>query len=205
MTSTKPSAVVFDIGNVIIGWNPRNLYENHFDDKDELTWFLDEVVNLKWHTEHDRGLSFAEGCERRVKQFPKYEKQIHLFNSHWRQTITGPINGTVALIKRLAGGGVPLFALSNYSAEKFPQMLEEFTFMELFKDIVISGSVGSVKPESEIFELAMEKFNLSEGQALFVDDRQENISAGERFGLIPHHFTTPENLEADLKHYSLLS
>lgn len=205
MSRTKtPTAVVFDIGNVLIGWDPRNLYQKRIPDEEELSWFLEEVVNLAWHTEHDRGLSFTKGCENRSKLFPEYRDLIHLFKSHWRDTITGPMEGSVLLLKRLSDKGVPLYALSNYSAETFPDMLAEFSFMDAFDDIVISGSVGHVKPEAEIFKLAMAKFNLSAGQALFVDDRQENIDAGQAHGLVPHLFTSAEKLELDLLKFGLL-
>jgi 2-haloacid dehalogenase len=200
----KPSAVVFDIGNVLIGWDPRNLYKKHIADPDELNWFLSEVVNLNWHTAHDRGLSFSEGCEGQAKIFPKYRALIFLFKSHWRQTILGQIDGSVDLLKRLSQNDVPLYALSNYSAETFPDMLAEFVFMEVFDDILISGSVGFVKPEEEIYKLAMAKFKLAKGQALFVDDRQENIDAGEVFGLVPHLFTSPESLEITLLEHGLI-
>lgn len=202
--SFNPTAVVFDIGNVLVGWDPRNLYKNHFKNADELNWFLDEVVNLTWHTNHDRGLSFTEGCENLAKKHPKYKKEIYLFHSHWRQTISGPIEGSISLLKKLSEQGVPLFAISNYSAEKFPELLEEFSFMDMFDDIVISGEVGFVKPEPEIFEIAMDQFGLKPQEAVFVDDRLENIAAGEAFGLLPYHFSTPEKLENQLKRYLLL-
>ncbi|MCK5041140.1 MAG: HAD family phosphatase [Sphingomonadales bacterium] len=203
-TAQKPNAVVFDVGNVLVSWDPRNLYKKHIADEDELNWFLSEVVNLNWHTAHDKGLSFADGCANRAEIFPKYKDLIYLFHSHWRETIAGPIGGSVALLRRLSENRVPLYALSNYSAETFPDLLAEFAFMGLFDDILISGSVGHVKPEAEIYKLAMARFKLAKGQALFVDDRQENIDAGAAHGLLPHLFTSPESLELELTSHGLL-
>lgn len=200
----NPTAVIFDIGRVLIGWDPRHLYEKLISDSEELNWFLSEVVNFEWHHEHDRGLPYAVSLAQRAMKFPDYAELIYAFRERWRETIPGEIEGSVRLLERLHEKGVPLFALTNYSAETWPELEAEFGWTNLFKDVVVSGREKLVKPEMEIFYLAKERFGLREGEALFVDDKIENIKAGEAAGFVGHHFTDPENLEKDLRVRGLL-
>jgi 2-haloacid dehalogenase len=197
-------AVIFDIGRVLIRWDPRHLYEKLINDPEELDWFLDEVVNLEWHHEHDRGLPFAASLAQKAMEYPDYRDLIYAYRERWDETIPGEIEGAVDILQKLHGRGVPLFALTNYSAETFPELEAEFGWIKCFREIVISGCEGLVKPEMAIFHLAKERFGLKDGEALFVDDRLDNIKSGAAAGFIGHHFTDAEKLEADLKVRGLL-
>lgn len=199
-----PKAVVFDIGNVFVSWDPRFLYSQLIDDSDELDWFLANVVTLDWHTHHDNGRSFAEGCEILSGRFPQYKELIHCFDERWTETIGEAITSTVGILNELFENGVPCFALTNFSAEKFPEFAKEQKWVSLFEDIIVSGEVKLVKPDPNIFDLTMNRFGLVPGEAVFVDDRMENIIAGERVGLIGHHYTGEKPLKAALRDHGLL-
>ncbi len=202
--SQQPTSVIFDIGRVLIYWHPRHLYEKLIDDPEELDWFLDEVVSFEWHHEHDRGMPFAASLAQKAMEYPDYAGLIYAYRERWRETIPGEIEGAVEILQKLHGRGVPLFALTNYSAETFPELEAEFSWVKCFRDMVISGREGLVKPEMPIFHLAKERFGLTDGEALFVDDRLDNIKSGQAAGFIGHHFTAAEKLEADLKARGLL-
>lgn len=202
--ANQPTSVIFDIGKVLIYWDPKGLYEKLIDDPEELEWFLSEVVGFEWHHEHDRGLSFAVSLSQKAMDFPQYTDLIYAYRERWRETIPGQIDEVVALLYKLQARGVPLFALTNYSAETFPELAEEFPWVQAFEDIVVSGEIGLVKPEAPIYHFAKDKFGVEDGEALFIDDKLDNIKAGEKVGFIGHHFTDAKTLEKDLKARNLL-
>lgn len=200
----QPTSVIFDIGKVLIHWDPRCLYEKLIEDPEELDWFLEEVVNFEWHHEHDRGLPYAVSLSQRAMDYPQYAHLIYAFRERWRETIPGQIDEVVELLYGLQGKGVPLYALTNYSAETFPELAAEFPWVEAFEEIVVSGEIGLVKPELPIYHFAKDKFGVSEGEALFIDDKLDNIKAGEQVGFVGHHFTDAKKLEKDLKARGLI-
>lgn len=196
--------VVFDIGNVLVGWDPRRLYAQYIKDEAELDWFLENVVTLEWHTHHDAGRPMQEGIALLSQKYPQYADLIARFDPEWHETILGPIEGSVAILKELAARHVPLYAITNFSAEKFPEFCEIYPWTSLFKDVVVSGAVKLIKPDPAIYQLSMQRFALQKGQALFIDDRMDNVIAAEKEGFIGHHFTTPEKLRAALVDAGLL-
>lgn len=200
----QPTSVIFDIGKVLIHWDPRHLYRKLISDREELDWFLDEVVSFEWHHEHDRGVPFAASLAQRALKYPAYRDLIYAYRERWRETIPGPIEGAVDILKRLHRNSVPCFALTNYSAETYPELEAEFSWLKCFTGVVVSGREGLVKPELPIFHLARQRFGVGDGEALFIDDRLDNIKSGEAVGFIGHHFSDAEKLEADLKARGLL-
>ncbi len=200
----QPTSVIFDFGKVLIHWDPRHLYEKLIEDPEELEWFLSEVVNFEWHHEHDRGLPFSVSLSQKAMDYPQYTDLIYAYRERWRETIPGQIDEVVALLYALENKAVPLFALTNYSAETFPELEEDFPWIKVFQKIIVSGQVGLVKPEAPIFHFAKDKFGLKDGEALFIDDKIDNIKAGEAVGFVGHHFTDAKKLEKDLKARGLL-
>lgn len=196
-------SIIFDIGNVLVRWDPRFLYEKLIDDKREREWFLREVVPLSWHTQHDRGRPFAESIAERQAQFPEQAALIAAFYERWEETIAGPIPGSVALLERLDAAGVPIYALSNYSAETFPAFRRRFAFAKRFRDVVISGEEGMVKPDLRLYERAIARFGVDPGRTVFVDDRPDNVTAAREAGLIGLEFSDPERLADDLRRLGL--
>ncbi len=197
-------AVLFDIGNVFVTWDPRFLYQKLINDPDELNFFLSEIVTLDWHTEHDRGRPFAEGVRLLANRFPEYEDLIHMFDSRWEETI-GPVNSdTVDILERLSEQGVKVYALTNFSAEKWPAFRRSYYFTDLFEGVLVSGEVQLVKPDPRIYQIAMDRFDLDPEQTFFTDDRLDNIHAATQLGMIGHQFTTPKKLEAALHRHGFL-
>jgi len=202
--SHRVRAVIWDIGNVLVRWDPRHLYEPHFDDKDELEYFLTHIVSPAWNLEQDRGRTFAEAVAMLSKEHPHYADLIELFDSQWINTLGGEIEGCVELVHELRGRGVPLFAITNFSAEKWRVFCAAYDFTRHLEDVVVSGEEGLLKPDPRIFKLALERFALAPEQAVFIDDRAENVEAARAHGIVSHHFTDPAPLRRALAGYGLL-
>lgn len=198
------NAIIFDIGNVLITWDPRNLYEKIILDKEELDWFCSHVVTLDWHTHHDAGLTMDEGIKNLSAAFPDYAEEIAAFKTRWAETIGDPIDGMLDIMQQLTAKNIPMFAISNYSAEKYPEFERDFPFSTHFTDVVISGREGIVKPNPAIYELAIERFGIAPEETLFIDDRAENIHAAAKFGIQGHIFSDLDILTAELKILNLL-
>ncbi len=196
--------VLFDIGNVFVHWDPRFLYEKLIPDVDELDRFLKDVVTLEWHTEHDKGKSFKEGTSELAMRFPEYEDLIKAYDTRWTETISGQIDGTVHILERLVERGICVYALTNFSAEKWPPFCREYAFTDLFEGVVVSGEEKLVKPDPAIFQIAIDRYSLDAEATLYVDDRLENVEAAEAKKMQGHHFTDPAKLLADLEARGLL-
>ncbi len=198
-------AVVFDVGHVLYDWDPRFLYEKLIDEPEALDDFLARVVTREWHFQHDAGRSFAETSAELAAAHPEHRELIQQFGPRFGETIPGPIPGMAALVDELSQAGVALFAITNFSAEFWePFRIREAALFDRFRDIVVSGAERVVKPDPAIFALAMARFGLKPGEALFVDDRPENIAAGEAAGLIGHLFRDARTLRAALTEFGLV-
>lgn len=198
------TAVVFDIGNVLVRWDPRLLYSKLIPDAAELDRFLTDIVTLEWHTHHDRGRPFAEGVRLLSAEHPEYADLIRAFDERWDETIGPVIEGTVALMERLKAKGVPLYGLTNFSAEKWASFAGDYAFVKLFDGVVVSGEERLVKPDPAIFERLASRYGLTLPETLFIDDRDENVKAAEALGFQGHVFTGPEGLEAALAQAGLI-
>lgn len=203
MTQEK-KAVLFDIGNVFIEWDPRNLYQKLIEDSAELDHFLTEVVTLEWHTEHDRGRPFAEGVQLLAAKHPEHEDLIRAFDERWDETLGPVITGTVRLLEQLSEQGMPCFGLTNFSHEKWPLFCRQHAFTDIFDGVVVSGEEKLVKPDPRIFHVAMDRFGLDAERTIYIDDRLDNVRAAEQLGMIGHHFVGADPLEADLRTHGFL-
>ncbi len=182
----------------------RCLFEKLIADPEELDWFLTQVVTPEWHFQHDAGRPFADMVAERSREFPEYRKHIIAYSERFPETIPGPVEGMLELVRALADRGVPLFAISNFGAESWTQFRPSAPIFEIFSDIVISGEEKLIKPDAGIFELALYRFGRRADQCLFIDDRLDNIEAGEAMGLAGHHFRDAARLEQELKALRLL-
>ncbi len=196
--------VVFDIGNVLLRWDPAFLYEKLILDPEERAFFLEEVVPLDWHLDHDRGRSYRETIPARQRRFPQYAELIAAYYERWDETIAGPIWGSVAILDALHARGVPLYAITNYSAETFPRARRQFPFLALFRAILVSGEEGVVKPDPDIFTRAIRRFRIRPETALFIDDSPANVEAAADCGFQIHRFAQPQDLCAALQRANLL-
>ncbi len=201
---SKIDTVIFDIGNVLYRWDLRCLFAKLIDDPEELDWFLAHVVTPEWHFQHDAGRPFADMVAERSREFPQYADHILAYSRRFPETIPGPVEGMLELVRTLAERGVPLFAISNFGAESWAQFRPSAPIFDLFADIVISGEEQLMKPEAAIFELALKRFSCRADQCLFVDDRLDNIAAGQAIGLAGHHFKDATVFENELKALRLL-
>src|SRR5512133_2520002 len=190
--TTNIQAILFDFGNVLIEWNPRHVYRRYFqNDEQAMERFLHEVNFMDWNAQQDKGRPFAQGVAELSQQFPHYSELIQAYHDHWKDSIGTHIDGTVELMKRLKKAGYSLYGLSNWSTETFPLMLEKYDFFKLLDDIIISGEVGSVKPEPEIFHIALQRIGKTAKECLFIDDSLANIEQARKMGFATVHFQSP--------------
>lgn len=190
--------VVFDIGNVLIGWDPRVLYRKIFASEDEVAWFLGNVCTSEWNLEQDRGRSFAEGIAEAVTRHPQHADAIAAYDRRWAETILGPIAGTVAILEDLEAQGTPLYAITNWHQDKFRETRGRFSFLDRFRDIVVSGDERVIKPDPAIYRLLLERNGLEASNCLFIDDSPKNVAGAEAVGMRAHHFMSPEALRGHL-------
>jgi 2-haloacid dehalogenase len=190
--------VVFDIGNVLIGWDPRVLYRKIFTTEDEVAWFLGNVCTHDWNLEQDRGRSFADAIAEATARHPAYADAIAAYHHRWAETILGPIAGTVAILDELAAQGTPLYAITNWHQDKFRETRGRFSFLDRFRDIVVSGDERVVKPDPAIYRLLLDRNGLQASSCVFIDDSPKNVAGAEAVGMKAHHFTSPEALRGYL-------
>ena len=198
---TPPSSVVFDLGNVLIAWDPRNLYRKLFNGRDdEMEWFLGNVCNNEWNLEQDRGRSFSEAIDLLVKS---YSEELHplirAYDERWHEMLAGEISGTVSILNTLVERKTPVYAITNWNQDKFREALQRFDFLHSFDGIVVSGDEGLLKPDREIFELFSRRYRVKLETAVFIDDSIKNVEGARTAGMYAVHFTSPEALARDLR------
>ncbi|HKJ37819.1 MAG TPA: HAD family phosphatase [Anaerolineales bacterium] len=205
MKKSTIKAIIFDYGNVLIEWNPRYVYQDHFpNDPEEMENFLEEVDFMGWNARQDRGRTFSEGVADLSAQFPQHAHLIQAYHDNWKDSIGKSFTDTVKIMKELKQKGYPLYGLSNWSAETFPYAQEKFDFFDLLDDMVISGYVGYVKPEPEIYQLILEKIKRPAQECLFIDDSLPNIQQADKMGFETVHFQSPEQLADRLRELNIL-
>ena len=204
---TSPiKAIIFDFGNVLLEWNPRNVYQRYFpDDPESMEHFLEEVDFMNWNAQQDKGRTFAEGVALLSEQFPHHAELIQAYHDNWKDSIGTAYTGTVKLLKELKQAGYPVYGLSNWSAETFPYARQKYAFFELLDDIVISGHVGHIKPDPEIFHILLEKIGHPAQECLFIDDALPNIDQARKMGFQTIHFESSDQLEARLRELHILT
>ncbi len=203
-TSSHNRNVIFDLGNVLIDWNPRYLYRKMFADEAEMEWFLSNICTMTWNSTLDAGMNFATAVAALSEQYPKYAEYIHAYDSRWSEMISGPIDETVAIFKALKDQGTPCYALSNWSDEKFQPTRARYDFLNWFDGLVISGQIGIIKPDPRIYQHLIAKFAVKPETAIFVDDLPRNIAAAREFGMEGITFTSPEDLRKRLVELKVL-
>jgi len=197
--------ILFDLGAVLIDWNPRYLYRDHFRGDDAaMEHFLTEIVPNEWNRSIDAGKTFDEAVAERIKLHPTHADLIRLWRDGWPKMLADEIPGPVANLCELRDRGHRLYALTNWSAETFPIARERFGFLDWFDDIVVSGEVKLAKPDPRIFELTIARCRLAPGRTVFIDDSLHNVEAGRAAGLHALHFRNPDALRSDLAALGLL-
>jgi 2-haloacid dehalogenase len=193
-------ALIFDFGGVLFDWNPHYLYLKHFDGNPQaVNDFLAEIGFTEWNSLQDRGRPFSVGVEEHCARYPQYCELIRLYDTHWEESFGGPIQESVEILKSLHEAGYPLYALSNWNADKFALVHSRYAFLAWFKAIIISGNVGMLKPEPRIFHLTIEHTRRPAAECVVIDDAEQNILAAQDLGCQAILFRSPEQLKADLQ------
>lgn len=198
-------AVVFDVGNVLVRWDRRLPFIKHFDDPAKLDWFLEEVIPLSWHAEHDAGRPAADLVAERSALFPDYAGLIHDWFARFNESVPGPVEGSPELVEALYARGVPLYAITNFGADTWAGFQPTFPLLDRFADIVVSGVEKLAKPGHAIYHHAAERFGHAPAAMLFIDDSLPNVIAARECGWQAHHFTGAASLANDLRQRALIA
>ena len=190
--------IVFDLGKVLIEWDPRHLYRKVFADPARMEWFLAHVCHNDWNLEQDKGRSFDDAVKEATSRYPEYASEIAMYRDRWMDMVPGAIDGSVKILEELYDHGLPLYAITNWNGDTFRATRSRFPFLGLFNDIVVSGDEKLLKPEPAIFELLAKRNGIDLSDSLFIDDSMKNVKGCEAVGMMGHHFTSPESLRAAL-------
>ena len=193
------SIVVFDLGGVLLDWNPRHLYRKLFaGDEAAMEHFLATVCTHAWNRCQDAGRSFAEGARLLKAAHPDKAALIDAYGARFDEMIAGPIPGSIEILAALRDHGLPLYGLTNWSAETYPRARERFAFLSWFRGILVSDEVGVIKPDPRVFELLIERFAIDPHSTVYIDDVAANVDAATSFGIHAIQFTTPAALRHEL-------
>lgn len=191
--------VIFDLGGVLIDWNPEYLYRKEFDDLKKMNWFLANVCTGEWNVNQDAGVPLAQATKEKIAEFPEWASHIEMFYGRWEEMLGGEISATVTILDSLIKNhDLDVYALTNWSHETFPIALERYNFLQWFKGILVSGEENTRKPFQEIYALMMSKFGLEPSSCLFIDDNLDNVEAAEAFGIKSILFKNPADLKIAL-------
>lgn len=195
----KIDTIIFDLGAVLIDWNPKHLYRKIFKTEEEIDWFLKNVCTSEWNDKQDAGRDFDEATQELLEKFPEHKLAIEAWYGRWQETISGSIEGTVEILDAIKKSGkYRLYALTNWSAQTFPWALDNFEFLHWFEGIVVSGVEKTRKPHPEFYHILFDRHNVNPATALFIDDNPANISGANAVGLNTIHFQSPEQLKNEL-------
>lgn len=198
--------IIFDLGGVLIDWNPHHLYNKIFEDEARKAYFFENICTSDWNEEQDAGRPIQAATEMLVAQHPGWEQEIRAFYGRWQEMLGGPIQGTVEILEELKTAGQHrLYALTNWSAETFPVALDMYDFLHWFEGIVVSGVEKTRKPFPEFYKILFERYAIVPERALFIDDNQRNVVGARELGLHCVHFQSPEQLGTYLKNAGILT
>ena len=198
--STNITTIIFDLGGVLIDWNPRYVYRRIFDTEEEIDWFFENICTNEWNEMQDAGRSLKEATEELVSKYPEHEMEVRAYYDRWEEMLGGPIHETVEILRSLKETKkYKMYALTNWSAETFPVALRRYDFLHWFDGIVMSGEERTRKPFPEIYQALLDRFKINSSEAVFIDDSLRNIKGAEAMGIAGIHFQSPQQLLLDLK------
>lgn len=192
--------IIFDLGNVLINWEPEHLYRKIFEDEQEMQHFLTHICTSDWNVQQDAGRPIQDANALLIQQYPHYKKEIEAFYGRWTEMLGGAIEGTVEILKQLkTGQKYRLYALTNWSAETFPHAIERYEFLQWFEGIVVSGDEKMIKPQAEFYQIILDRYDIDPSTAVFIDDSLKNVVGAKEVGIDAIHFHSPEKLAEELK------
>lgn len=198
-TTHNITAIIFDLGNVLIGWDARRLYNRLLPDPETVNHFLEQIRFMEWNAKQDAGRSFSAGVAELSSQFPQYADLIHAYDTYWEESLTGTYDETIQIVHELKKADWPLYLLSNFSMEKFELVKNRHEFLNVFDDMIISGEHKVVKPEPAIFNVTLQRIGRKADECLFIDDSLPNIEIARSMGFPAIQYQSPTQLRADLK------
>jgi len=203
--NSKIETIIFDLGGVLVDWKPEYVYRKVFNnDEKKVQWFLNTVCTPEWNIEQDAGRTIEEGVNIKIKEFPQYEEWIRLFYNEWHNMFSGPIQENVELFKDLKNSGnYNIYALTNWSAEKWDLALELFPFFKDFDGVVVSGREKTRKPFPEIYTLILNRFNINPKSTIFIDDNFDNVQAAKTLDIQSIRYTPSVDLKLELKKFNV--
>jgi 2-haloacid dehalogenase len=201
----KFDTVIFDLGGVLIDWNPDYVYKTIFNDETKMREFYSEICTSEWNEEQDAGRGLKEATEELVARYPHEEKNIRAYYDRWEEMLKGEIEGTVQVLEKLKDReDLKLYALTNWSHETFPVALKRFEFLQWFHGRLVSGEEKMRKPFVEIYELLLKRYHINADTAVYIDDNERNLKPARELGLQSIHFKSPHQLEEELKNLGIL-
>ncbi|HPB53156.1 MAG TPA: HAD family phosphatase [Saprospiraceae bacterium] len=196
--------IVFDLGGVLIDWNPMYVYKDYFPSKEDEQYFFEKVATFEWNEEQDAGKPLIQATEERIRLFPEWEQPLRDFYGRWEEMLKGPIRDTVEIFRSLKETqAYRFYALSNWSAENFHVALDRFEFLHWFDGRLISGEEKMAKPNPAFFKLLETRYDVIPQNTVYIDDNFRNYKAAEALGFLAIHFISPEQLKGDLENYSI--
>lgn len=202
----KINTIIFDLGGVLVDWNPEYVYLDVFKgNREKMKWFFDTICTNDWNENQDAGYPLSKATEERVALFPEHEELIRMFYGRWEEMLGDAIDNTVAILKQLIDSKkYKVVALTNWSHETFPVALKKFEFLQWFDGIIVSGEEKTRKPFSDIYELTLNRFSITAENSVFIDDNLRNIEAANSLGINVIHFKSPILLKEQLRTYSII-
>jgi 2-haloacid dehalogenase len=195
----KIDTIVFDLGGVLVDWNPDYVYKNVFTSEKEMKWFYENICTPDWNEQQDEGRSLFDATEYLVKKFPEHETNIRMYYGRWEEMLGGPIHETVDMLKHLKDNtDYRLFALTNWSAETFPIALDRYDFLHWFDGRLVSGEEKTRKPFKKIYELLMDRFSIVPERSIYIDDNFRNLIPAKELGFHVIHFQSPHQFKKEL-------
>ena len=197
-----PTAV-FDVGNVLVRWDPFRVYREMIPDEAKRNWFLQNVCTSAWNLEQDRGRSWEEGIALLVASHPEWEAQIRAYDERWHEAVPGMIEDSVAVLEELKARGEKVYGITNFSREKWAECLIRFPFLQSFDGVVVSAHERVIKPDPAIYRILFERYDLAPQDCIFIDDSAKNIETARSLGMKGIHFVEPIDLKAELTRHGV--
>ena len=199
------NTIIFDLGGVLIDWNPNYVFDQIFDSEERKRYFFENICTSDWNEQQDAGRSLQEGTEMLVAQHPEWEHEIRAYYGRWREMLGGPIDDTVDILKQIkAADSHRLYALTNWSAETFPIAQELYDFLNWFEGIVVSGVEKTRKPFAGFYQILLDRYRVDPAKAIFIDDNFRNVKAASSLGIHGIHFQSATQLKKELKDRNIL-
>ena len=205
MESEMIKNIVFDLGGVMVDWDPKYVFRDVFDTESEVDWFLDNICTMEWNVRQDAGRTLEEATISLQEKHPEWHAQIAAYYGRWEEMLKGPVQGTLDIFSEIkASNNYNTFALTNWSAETFPVAQRKYEFLKWFDGIVVSGIEKCIKPDPKIYKILLERFALSPGECLFIDDNRSNVAGALALGIQAIWFRSPQQLKEDLQDMKII-